>query len=76
MTRKHLDLRREARANYLGWARSIARGGPRPPNGALLRQAAVLGATTPGQLLETLAEAAKQCPAIFEVEPEQERGDD
>ncbi len=71
--RNHADLKRDARRCFRRWARSIARGGPRPPNGTILRAGAVIAAAQPAHLLELLAEAARQDPEIIAVEGDADR---
>jgi hypothetical protein len=63
-----LELRREARRCFRRWASDVAKGGPRPPNGLVLRAGAAIAAREPAQLLEALAEAAKQDPEILVVD--------
>lgn len=71
--RQHTDLKRDARRCFRQWARSIARGGPRPPNGTLLRAGAVIAAPQPAHLLELLTEAARHDPDILaDTEAERE----
>jgi hypothetical protein len=64
----HLDIRRDARRWFRRWASDVAKGGPRPPNGMILRAGAALAVPQPCVLLDSLAEAAKQDPAILGID--------
>ena len=64
-TALHLDVRREARRWFKRWAADVAKGGPKPPNGTVLRAGAILGVPQPAVLLDSLAEAVKQDAAIL-----------
>ncbi len=64
----HLDVRREARRWFKRWAADVAKGAPKPPNGLVLRAGAALAVPQPAVLLDALAEAARQDPAILGID--------
>ncbi len=70
----HLDVRREARRCFKRWAADVAKGAPKPPNGLVLRAGAALAVPQPAVLLDALAEAAKQDPAILDLDESPRRG--